>query len=95
MGVPTLTMLGDRHASRMAASVLHRVGLDDFVARDVDRFVNLAAGWSGRIAELSALRAGLRERMRLSPLCDGTAYARSVESEYRRMWEKWCKSHEK
>jgi predicted O-linked N-acetylglucosamine transferase (SPINDLY family) len=41
---------------------------------------------AGRVANL---RRTLRERMRASPLCDGRAYAQSVESQYRQMWQRW------
>jgi hypothetical protein len=32
------------------------------------------------------MRRGLREKMRSSILCDGSAYAKDVESKYRWMW---------
>jgi predicted O-linked N-acetylglucosamine transferase (SPINDLY family) len=28
--------------------------------------------------------------MKVSPLCDGKAFARDVEAAYRGMWRRWC-----
>ena len=41
-------------------------------------------------AGLQILRAGLRERMRQSPLMDAAGFARGIEQAYRSMWQKWC-----
>ncbi len=91
MGVPTITLMGNRHASRMAASVLHRVGLDDFVARDLDHFIQIARDWAKKIDELASLRQSIRDRMKVT-LSDGVAYTKAVEKEYRNAWTRWCNS---
>lgn len=36
------------------------------------------------------LRAGLRETLRRSPLCDARAYTRALEHIYRGIWREWC-----
>src|SRR5262249_42230388 len=45
MGVPVVTLVGDRHAARVGASLLGQVELDEFVARTPDEFVAIAADW--------------------------------------------------
>lgn len=94
MGVPVVTLAGDRHAGRVGLSLLHQVGLDAHVARDEDDYVAIAAALAGDAAARAALRAALRERMRASPLCDGGAFARDVEAAYRRMWQVRVKGEE-
>ncbi|MFM7808543.1 MAG: tetratricopeptide repeat protein, partial [Planctomycetota bacterium] len=42
MGVPVVAMLGDRHAARVSASLLHAAGHAELVAKDADAFVQLA-----------------------------------------------------
>ena len=37
------------------------------------------------------LRRDLRRRILESPLCDGAAYARSVEAAFREMWRSMCR----
>ena len=90
MGVPVVTLVGDRHAGRVGASLLRSVGLDELVARDPEDYVDIAARLAGDPARLTALRSELRARMAASPLCDGPSFARKVEAAYRRLWCDWC-----
>ena len=90
MGVPVITLCGERHASRVGASLLHRIGLDELVAADAAGYVSLAVDLAGDPMRRSELHTGLRRRMLSSPLCDGKAFAREMESAYRRVWGEWC-----
>jgi predicted O-linked N-acetylglucosamine transferase (SPINDLY family) len=76
MGVPVVTFPGRTFAGRHATSHLHHAGLAQFVARTPQEYVDLAVSWSQRPQELATLRAGLREQVRRSPLCDAAAFAR-------------------
>jgi protein O-GlcNAc transferase len=90
MGVPVLALAGGRHAARVGVSLLKQVGLSDFVTADVQEYVARAVAYATDPAPLAEVRAGLRERMAASPLCDGRAFARDVENAYRAMWRGWC-----
>ena len=90
MGVPTLTLHGDRHAARVGTSLMTQVGLPEFVATSADDYVARAVAWASRREELAAIRAGLRERMMASSLCDVAGLARAIEDGYRMMWREWC-----
>ena len=90
MGVPVVTLSGDRHASRMGASILRRLNLDEFIARDPEEYIQIAVNLSDLRDRLADLRQSLRPRMTASPLCDAPAFARHIEAAYRRMWEIWC-----
>lgn len=76
MGVPVVTRTGTTHASRVGASLLNAVGLPQLVAADREGYLNAAASLAGDLPALASMRAGLRERVRASALCDGPAYAR-------------------
>jgi predicted O-linked N-acetylglucosamine transferase (SPINDLY family) len=90
MGVPVLALYGNHHAGRMAASVLHRLGLDDWIARTPEQYVDLARRHAGDWDRLAQLRAGLREQMRQSSLCDGKNFTQNLEQVFRTVWRRAC-----
>jgi protein O-GlcNAc transferase len=85
MGVPTVTLCGKVHAARVGASLLGVIGLGELVARTPDEFVRTATRLAQDPARLASLRAGMRDRMTGTPLCDPTAYARRIADVYERM----------
>ncbi len=86
MGVPIVTLRGDRHAGRMVASVLTYIGLKEFIAENPDEYVVIAAKMAADPAYLAQLRSTMRERMLNSPLCDGPAFTAGVEEAYRKCY---------
>jgi predicted O-linked N-acetylglucosamine transferase (SPINDLY family) len=92
MGVPVITLAGDRHLSRVSASLLNAVGLADLVASSWEQYVDKAARLARQVNGLRELRAALRGCMRQSPLMDPSGLAEAVESAYRECWRRWCRS---
>lgn len=79
MGVPVLTLPGEAPISRQGLSFVQTLGMAcDWVARDEQDVVALAARWAGDRAGLAQVRAGLRARMAASPLCDAEGFADSL-----------------
>jgi predicted O-linked N-acetylglucosamine transferase (SPINDLY family) len=74
MGVPVITILGDRHASRVSASLLTAVGLPEFIAKDEDDFVRIAKDLAQDTKKLTEIRQNLRSRMDNSILCDKKSF---------------------
>jgi predicted O-linked N-acetylglucosamine transferase (SPINDLY family) len=94
MGVPVVTCPGETFASRHAFSHLSTVGLAETIARDRDEYVDLAVALVGDLPRLAALRAGLRERVARSPLCDGPRFAQDLTALLRDTWRRWCEGRE-
>lgn len=93
-GVPVVTLRGDRHAGRVGAGIMHRVGLPELVAESQQGYVDAACALAADDAKRNALRKRLREQMQDSPLMDISLFTRSLEAAYRQMWITWCnKSH--
>ena len=92
MGVPIITLAGEKMISRWSASMLTRVGLADLVAESVQEYVRIAADLAKDTDRLQRLRAELRDNVRISPLCDSRRRTRHLERAYRYMWRKWCAS---
>jgi predicted O-linked N-acetylglucosamine transferase (SPINDLY family) len=80
MGVPVLTLAGDRHAARVGASLLTAVGAPELIATTDDEFVDKAAALATDRPRLLRYRATLRDQTRASPLCDAPAFARRLEA---------------
>jgi predicted O-linked N-acetylglucosamine transferase (SPINDLY family) len=90
MGVPVVTLAGERHATRVGASILNAVGLSELVATTPEEFQRAAIALARNGARLAALRSGLRARVAASPLCDAPGFARNFETALRAMWQRWC-----
>lgn len=90
MGVPILTLPGRTHASRVTASLLHRVGLEQWAADSEENFLKMGAMAAQNPGSLKEVRQVLPERFRQSPLGDGPAMARDLENAYRDMWQNFC-----
>jgi len=90
MGVPVVTTLGDRHAARVSASLLHAAGHPELVASDADAFVRIAASLAQDRPQLDALRTSLRAHMAASPLMDAPGYAARFHAAVRACWQTWC-----
>jgi predicted O-linked N-acetylglucosamine transferase (SPINDLY family) len=88
MGVPVVTLVGDRPFSRSGASLLRNAGLTELITRTPDEYVRAAVELATDRARLAGLRAGLRDRLRASPLLDATGFARAVEQAFDAMWER-------
>ena len=86
MGVPMLTVPGQTFASRVGASLLRAVGLEDLVAATLDDYVDMAVSLATERPRLEALRRRLAENLDRSSLLDNSGFARALEQLYVVMW---------
>ena len=90
MGVPVLSLAGDSFCGRHALSHLSNVGLPDWAVGTEDDYVRQAVRRAADTQALAELRAGLRERVRTSPLCDAPRFGASLAEALRAAWRDWC-----
>ncbi len=90
MGVPVITLVGERFAGRTGLSILECLGRRELAAYRPEDFGGIAAALTSDLPRLTALRRDLRERLRVSPLCDGRTQAGYFEAAYRDVWRRWC-----
>ena len=64
--------------------------IDDLIGADEDAYVEAAVALAQNPERRARLRTGLRPLLLASPLLDAPAYARTVETAYRRMWMNWA-----
>ena len=87
-GVPLLTCLGSTFASRVAASLVRAVGLDELVTHSLADYEALALKLACDPAYLQALRDRLARNRKSYPLFDTARFARHIEAAYTTMWQR-------
>ena len=95
MGVPVLTLAGERFLSRQGVGLLMNVGLPEWIATDLDDYVARAVSHAGDLQALATLRNGLRQQVLASPIFDAPRFACHFEDALRGMWQKWCDQQHK
>ncbi|MDP3514123.1 MAG: hypothetical protein Q8S20_15400 [Sulfuritalea sp.] len=90
MGVPVVTLAGDRHSSRVGASILEALDLQNLIADSVDQYIEIAASLASDSARRQELRATMRTRMLASKLCDSRNMGRELTQAFRQMWYRYC-----
>lgn len=68
MAVPTITLTGDTMLARQGEMMMRCVGLDDWIANNELKYIDIAIKKGNSVAELAALRQELRKRAIESPL---------------------------
>jgi protein O-GlcNAc transferase len=85
-GVPMVTLLGETYVSRMAASQLHAVGLQEMVTTCPEDYFRLARDLALDPAKLDMIRDKLAGNLITAPLFDAVGFTLDLERLYRRMW---------
>lgn len=88
MGVPVLTLAGDRKIQRMGNSLLQAIGLGDWIAHSPEEYVNKAITFAQDLEAIAKLRTSLRERFQKSQLGDIEGLTLALENAYQQMWNK-------
>lgn len=79
MGVPVVTLLGERHVSRVGGSILAQVGRLDLVCTSPEAFVTTAADLAADVDSLVTGRRSMRDAVKRSPLMDHAGFTRRWE----------------
>jgi protein O-GlcNAc transferase len=90
MGVPVVTLMGDRHVARVSGSLLTAIGRGGWVAQTKDDYVRIATELGSNPEKLAAIRAGLRDEVRNSSLGDHVGQSTRFAAALRQCWQAWC-----
>jgi protein O-GlcNAc transferase len=86
MGVPIITLRGNRCAGRMVGSVLSAIGLAEFIAENRDEYAAIANKLAHDTDQLKTLRDSLQATMRQSIICNGNKFTGNLEDVYLKLW---------
>ena len=89
MGVPVVTMYGDRFAARVGASLLTYSGLGGMVAHNPAEYVKRAAALARQPELLAQFRRDFRSHLPNTPVFDYPLFTRGLEDAYFNMFARW------
>lgn len=84
-GLPVLTCAQGCFAGRVAASLLHAVGLPELIAPSPEEYEAMAVALARDPAGLAALKAKLAANRATAPLFDTQHFARDIEAIYEKL----------
>jgi len=88
-GLPLLTLLGTSFPGRVAASLLHAVGMPEMIVHTMADYEATAIHLATDIEALNALRQKLAGNRLTTPLFDTDLFRKDLESAYLTMWRAW------
>lgn len=88
VGVPLVTKRGETFASRVPASLLTAVGLQDLVAEDWEGYCELVIAMANDSRKYAELKSRLAANRHTHPLFDTGLFVRDLERLYTQIWAK-------
>lgn len=89
MGVPVITLVGERHNSRFGYSILMNMGLPELCTYSWEEYIDCAVALANDRERIVHFHQTLRRRMLRSPVMDARLYMAEVECAYERIWQEW------
>ncbi len=86
MGLPVVTWPHPSIAGRHSASFLTSLGKTEWIADSADDYIAKALDLVSNPNRLNTIRAGLRQQLLDSPVCDATMFAKNLEETLLQAW---------
>jgi len=88
-GLPLITCIGSSFAGRVAASLLHAIGLPELIAPSLECYEAMALRFARDPAALAQVREKLAENRETHALFDTVRFTRNLEGAFTEMWERY------
>lgn len=85
MGVPVVTHAGENIMGRLSASLMHRLGLSEFVCENTEDYVEIALSRASAIESLSRIRESIRGTS-IKSIFNGARYMAELEEKLCELW---------
>ena len=89
MGVPVITLVGERHNSRFGYSLLMNMGLEELCAFSEAEYIQKAVALANDKERLREYHLTLRRKMEESPVMNDTIYMGELEQAYEKIFKAW------
>ena len=87
-GVPVLTVVGTNFPGRVAASLLHAIGMAELAVPSLAAYEERALQLAGNPPELASLKARLVRHLDTTPLFETARFTCNLERAYEAMWDR-------
>ncbi len=91
MGVPVITLVGERHNSRFGYSLLMNVGLEELCAFSEEEYIQKAVALANDRERLREYHLTIRRKMEESPVMNDMIYMGELEAAYEKIFNAWVK----
>ena len=85
MNTPLVTLEGNSYVSRVGVSLLSNLGLQKYIAKTTEEYVNIVVKLASNTQELRMLHQTLRLRMMNSDLANSISFTSNIENGYKDM----------
>lgn len=82
MGVPVVSLYGERRNTRFGFSILHAIGLDELAVSSISDYIDCVTALASNEALLDLLHKNLRDMLNRSQALSPQHYARNMEKAY-------------
>ena len=89
MGVPVITLKGNRFLFHFGESINSNLDMKDWIAKNQKEYISIAQKFSSNLNELSKIRMELRQKALQSPVFDAPRFAAHFEMMLWDMWKKF------
>ena len=86
MGVPLITLSGERMSQRISASTLKRIGAEELISYSKEEYINKAVSLSKDFNKIDRYKRTLRDKYLGSEICDKEKFARNLLRAFSVMW---------
>jgi len=95
MGVPVLTLKGDRYLFHFGESINSNLGMKNWIANDYEEYISKAIKFSSDLNELKKIRSTLRETAIKSSVFNSVKFGDDFSKMLWEMWKRFEKKDEK
>jgi predicted O-linked N-acetylglucosamine transferase (SPINDLY family) len=90
MGVPVITIRGDRFVARVGASLLTNVGLEHLIGEDPQQYIDRAVSLAEQPERLADMRRNMRANLASTIVYDPRTFTQGLEDKYTEIFREWC-----
>jgi protein O-GlcNAc transferase len=92
MGVPVVTLVGERWIQRTSFGFLKGMGMESTCAHTVKEYVDIATGMAQDVTSIRKSKLNRRDAFFRSAMCDTKRFTLNLEAAYREMWKAHCEN---